>query len=139
MDFWVVTWAIHEFVEVVRQALLGPLAREVSCGDQHGVVRSVLVLFVLLAPLCGGALVLVRALGLAFVSASVEDCSDRLLAGGVVHGDVEQVTGGTGFQAAKLEDQGLIGCPEEECADDVRVDDIREGVASLGEPTDVIP
>ena len=35
-------------------------------------------------------------------------------------------------------DQGLTGCPKEECADDVRVDDIREGVASLGEPTDVI-
>ena len=36
-------------------------------------------------------------------------------------------------------DQGLAGCPEEECADDVRVDDIRDGVTSLGEPADVIP
>ena len=36
-------------------------------------------------------------------------------------------------------DQGLAGRPGEECADDVRVDDIREGVASLGEPADVIP
>ena len=36
-------------------------------------------------------------------------------------------------------DQGLIGRPREECADDVRVDDIREGVASLGEPADVVP
>ena len=36
-------------------------------------------------------------------------------------------------------DQGLTGHPREECADDVHVDDIREGVASLGEPTDVIP
>ena len=31
------------------------------------------------------------------------------------------------------------GCPGEECIDDVRIDDIREGVASLEEPTDVIP
>ena len=26
-------WAIHELVEVVRQALLGLLARAISCGD----------------------------------------------------------------------------------------------------------
>ena len=35
-------------------------------------------------------------------------------------------------------DQGLAGCPGEEYADDVCVDDIREGVASLRKPTDVI-
>ena len=35
-------------------------------------------------------------------------------------------------------DQGLANCPGEECADDVCVDDIKEGVASLGEPTNVI-
>ena len=40
---------------------------------------------------------MVRTLGLAFVPASVEDRFDRLLAGGVVSGDVEQVAGGTGF------------------------------------------
>ena len=43
------------------------------------------------------------------------------------------------LQAAKLMDQGLAGCPEEECADDVRVDDIRKGVAPLREPMDVVP
>ena len=43
-----------------------------------------------------------------------------------------------GLQAAKLVDQGLACCPGEECVDDVCIDDIREGVASLGEPTDVI-
>ena len=47
------------------------------------------ILFVLLAPLHGGALVLVLALGLAFVLASIEHCSDYLLARGVVCGDVE--------------------------------------------------
>ena len=35
-------------------------------------------------------------------------------------------------------DQGLVGCPGEEGADDIRVDDIREGVASFGEPVDVL-
>ena len=79
---------------------------------------------------------MVHALGLAFVPASAED---RLLVRGVVSGNVEQVTGGTGFQAAKLVDQGLIVRPREECADDVCVDNIREGVASLGEHEDVIP
>ena len=57
----------------------------------------------------------------------------------MVSGDVEQVAGGTGFQAAKFVDQGLVVRPREECADDVCVDDIREGVASLEEPADVIP
>ena len=36
-------------------------------------------------------------------------------------------------------DQGLVGRPREECSDDICIDDIREGVASLGEPADVIP
>ena len=89
--------AIHELVEMVRQALLGLLACAVSCSNQRGVVRSMPVLFVLLAPLCGGALVLVHALGLAFVPAPIEDRSDRFLTGGVVCGDVEQVAGGMGL------------------------------------------
>ena len=81
---------------------------------------------------------MVCALGLAFVPAPVEDCSDLFLAGGVVSGDIEQVMGSTGLQASKLVDQGLAGHPREECVDDVRIDDIRERVASLEEPTDVI-
>ena len=82
---------------------------------------------------------MVHALGLAFVLASVEDYSDHLLTKGVVRGDVEQGTGGTGLQVAKLVDHGLTGRPGEECADDSHVDNIREGVASFGEPMDVIP
>ena len=89
--------AIHELAEVVRQALLGLLARVISCGHQRSVGRSTPILFVLLAPLRGGALILVLALGLAFVLASIEDRSDRLLARGVVHGDIEQVVGGMGL------------------------------------------
>ena len=82
---------------------------------------------------------MVRTLGLAFVPAFVENCSGRFLTGGVVSGDVEQVTASMRLQATKLVDQGLAVCPGEECADDVCIDDIREGVASFGEPTDVIP
>ena len=73
-------WAIHELVEVVRQALLGLPAHAISYGDQRGVGRSAPILFVLLAPLHGGALILVLVLDLAFIPASVEDRSDHLLA-----------------------------------------------------------
>ena len=76
---------------------------------------------------------MVPTLCITFVLASVEDRSDHLLAEGMVSGDVEQVAGGTGLQASKLVDQGLVGHPGEERTDDVRIDDIREGVASLGE------
>ena len=125
------TWAIHELVEVVRQALLGLLARAIGCGDQRGEGHSALILLVLLTPLRGGALVLVFMLGLALVPASIEDRSDHLLAGGVVHGDIEQVAGGSGLQTTKLVDQGLVGCLRKEHADDVHIDDIRKGVAPL--------
>ena len=82
-------WTLHELVKVVRMALLGLLAHTVGHGDQSQVGRSVQILLVLLAPLRGGALVLVLALGLDFVLVSIEDRSDRLLIRGVVCGDVE--------------------------------------------------
>ena len=72
---------------------------------------------------------MVLALGLALVPASTKDRSDHLLTRGVVRGDVEQVTSGTGLHTAELVDQGLAGCPREERTDDVRVDDIRKGGA----------
>ena len=70
-------------------------------------------------------------LGLAHVLASVKDHSDCLLTGGMVRGNVEQVTGGTRLHIAKLMDQGLAGCPREERTDDVCINDIRKGVALL--------
>ena len=74
---------------------------------------------------------MVLMLVLAHVLAAAKDRSDRFLARGVVHGDVEQVAGGTGLHTAELVDQGLTGCPGEERADDVRVNDIRKGVVSF--------
>ena len=124
-------WALHELVEVVGLSLLGLLARMIGHGDQSGVGQSTSIPLILFAPLHGGALVLVLALGLALAPASTKDRSDRLLAGGMVRGDVKQVAGGTGLQTAELVDQGLTGCPGEERANDVYVDDIRKVVASF--------
>ena len=93
-------WALHDLIEMVRKALLGLLVCVISRGDQCGVGRSAVIFFVLFAPLHGGALVLILVLGLAFVPASVEDRSNRLLARGVVRGDVEQVMGGMELQTA---------------------------------------
>ena len=122
-------WALHELVEVVGLALLGLLARTIGRGDQGWVGRSAPILLALLPLLCRGALALVLALGLDLVPTTAEDRPDRLLTGGVVCGDVEQVIGGPGLQIAELVDQGLTGCPREEHADDVRINDIRKGVA----------
>ena len=74
---------------------------------------------------------MVLTLGLAPVPTTTKDHPDHLLTRGVVHRDVEQVVGGTGLHTAELVDQGLAGCPREESADDVRVDEIRNGVALL--------
>ena len=87
-------WALLELVEVVGLALLGLLARMIGCGDQGWVGRSSPILLALLPLLCGGALALVLVLGLAPVPTAAEDRPDRLLAGGVVCGDVKQVAGG---------------------------------------------
>ena len=90
-------WTLHELVEVVGLALLGLLARSIGHNDQSWVGRSAPILLVLLALLRRGALALVLALGLSPIPTVAEDHLDRLLAGGVVRGDVEQVVGGTGL------------------------------------------
>ena len=82
---------------------------------------------------------MVLTLGLALVLAFAKDRSNCLLTGGMVCGDIEQVAGGMRLQIAELVDQGLTGCPGQEHADDVHVNDIREGVAWFREPVDVIP
>ena len=124
-------WTLHELVEVVGLALLGLLARTVGRDDQSYVGQSASILLVLLALLRGGALALVLMFGLAPIPTTAEDRPDCLLTRGVVRGDVKQVAGGTGLHTAELVDQGLAGCPREERADDVCIDDIRKGVALL--------
>ena len=74
---------------------------------------------------------MVHVLGLAPVLTAAEDRPDCLLAEGMVRGNVEQVTGGPRLHTVELVDHGLVGCPREERADDVHVNDIRKGVALL--------
>jgi len=62
---------------VVREALLWLLARVISRGDQCGVGRSTMIFLVVFAPLHGGALILILALGLAFVPGSIEALWER--------------------------------------------------------------
>jgi len=69
-------WALHELMEVGRKVLLGLFARVISRGDQCGVGRSA-DLLCSFSPLCGGALILILALGLAFASASVGALRER--------------------------------------------------------------
>jgi len=86
----------------------------------------VTIFFVFLTLLRGGAFILVHALGFEIVSASAKDRSDRLLARGLVAGNVEQVAGGTGLHTTELVDQGLAGRPREERADDASTTSERE-------------
>ena len=51
---------------------------------------------------------------------------NRLLAGGVVGSDVQELMRGARLMAPQFVDQGLAVRPPEEHADDVGVDDIRE-------------
>ena len=71
--------ALHELMKVARKVLLGLSARVICRGGQRGVGWSVAILSVLLSPLCGGALVLILALSLTFVAASVEARWERRL------------------------------------------------------------
>ena len=64
--------ALHELMKVARRVLLGLSAHVIRHGDQRGVGQSAAILSVLFSPLCGGALVLILALGLTFAVASVE-------------------------------------------------------------------
>ena len=63
---------------MVGLALLGLLSRTIVYGDQSWVGRSALILPVLLALLCEGALTMVLTLGLALVLTATEDRPDCL-------------------------------------------------------------
>ena len=68
-------WTLHELVKVARRVLLGLCARMISHGEQSVGGDSSCSF----SPLSGGALVLILALGLSFVVASVEARWERRL------------------------------------------------------------
>ena len=60
------------------------------------------------------------------VLVALEDGPDRLLAGGVAGGDLQELVRGARLLAPQFVDQGLAVHPAEECADNVGVDDARQ-------------
>jgi hypothetical protein len=76
--------------------------------------------------------------GLSHGLAIGEDRPDYLLAGGVVRSDVQEVAGGARLSTTELVNEGLAGGPYQECADNVRIDDVRQRVALPREPADVV-
>jgi hypothetical protein len=87
----------------------------------------------------GGALILLRTLGLSHGLAIGEDRPDHLLAGGMVRGDVQELMGGARLSIAELVNEGLAGGPSQVCANDIYIDDVRQRVALPGKPVDVVP
>ena len=69
---------------------------------------------------------------------ALEDGPDRLLAGGVAGGDLQEFMCGVRLLAPQFVDQGLAVRPAEEHADDIGVDDAWERVPLLGEAPDVV-
>jgi hypothetical protein len=70
---------------------------------------------------------------------ATKDGTNRLLAGGEVGDDVHQTVGSDGSVAAQLSDQLFAGGTREEGHDDVKVSDVGEFGALLGETPNVIP
>ena len=62
---------------------------------------------------------------------AVEDRSDRLLAQGMVGGDVKELLGGSWALTSQLVNQGLIGGPRQESSYNVGVGDVRQLIAQL--------
>jgi hypothetical protein len=56
---------------------------------------------------CLGALILLHTLDLSYGLAISEDCPDRLLDGGVVRGDVQELASGVRLLMAELMDKNL--------------------------------
>ena len=81
------------------------------------------LLVLLLVGTVGGALTGIIIL-LCLALGTVKHSSDRLLAGGMAGGDVEDLLGGPRTPSAQLVDQGLIGGPRQEGSDDVGVGDV---------------
>lgn len=128
----------HQLLEVVIAALLKWLFWPVGHRNYSWVSHSMPLLLVLLPLSEGRARVLVLTLGFALLLAITKDRVDHLLTEGMVSGNIQQVAGRPGLDAAKLVNQGLAGCPSKESADDFHVDDVMKGVALPREPANIV-
>ena len=127
--------SFEQLPKMVGDALGGlPTPFMVSSGHE----RALALLFVLLlvgtvgGTLAGVIILLCLALG------TVKHSSDRLLAGGMAGGNVEELLGGPQTLVAKLVDQGLVGGPRQEGSDDVGVGNVGQLVALPREVLDVL-
>ena len=93
--------------------------------DLAGGGRSA-VLLVLPVLAARGGPVAVTPLFFCRVLVAFENGPDRLLAGGMVGGDLQELVRSTRLLAPHFMDQDLAVRPAEECADDVGVDDTRQ-------------
>jgi hypothetical protein len=57
----------------------------------------------------------------------------------MVLGNVQELAGGALLPAAELVNEGLAGGPREERVDNICINDVKERIAWLGEPVDVVP
>jgi hypothetical protein len=106
-----------------------------SSGHERA-YRSWLVLLLLSRAVGGTFTGILVLLGLA--AGAVEYRSDRFLARGVAGGDVVELLGGSWTFLPQFVNQGLVGGPGQESADNVGVGDVGQLVALLGEASDVV-
>ena len=69
---------------------------------------------------------------------ALEDGIDRLLAGGVVGGDLQELMRSARLLSSQLVDQGLAVSPAVERADDIGINNAWERVTLVGEAPDVV-
>ena len=72
------------------------------------------------------------------VLVALKDGPDRLLAGGMIGGDLQELVRGARLLAPQFVDQGLAVRPAEERTNDVGIDDALQRAALLGEASDVV-
>ena len=113
---------VQELVEVVvsrRTLVLALGRRDLASGGRSAVLLILLVLAARRRP------VVVTLLFFCRVLVALEDGPDRLLAGGVVGGNLQELIRSVRLLAPQFVDQGLAVRPAGERADDVGVEDAR--------------
>ena len=119
-------------VELASFLPMDPVGRR----DKLAVVTPLVVLLAFSSLIV--VLSLIRGFGLSLTLVLAEDCVDGLLVGGMACCEVEQLPRCPWFATSKLMDECLIGCARNECSDHVRVHDIGELIALLGEVEDIL-